>query len=217
MNDRDVELKAMLIVRARSLINDNQIREFVFKALDQAPDYVWTMSASTSAKHHVGETQTEHVLKALRVAEKLMIILEQPATQKHLGKQNLDVFYAAVILHDLYKCGLSGQENRDETGNICTDPMHPLYPPVALKLIKVKENLPAGWAKTVKMLEPMEVTVDQCSWWEDFSLCVTAHMGPWSPLSDHADNACCTFGNFAMLTFLADYLSCQKGIDIDIN
>ncbi len=201
------ELKALLVDRAGDLIIDLQIREFVLKALEMAPDYVWTMPASTSGKHHGGETQTEHVLKALEIAQKLAVVLKQPIFTEKVDQDLIDLFYAAVILHDLYKCGLPGQENRDDTGQVRTDPMHPLYPPVALAQLKV--NNPG--------IGNGESLVARCPWWEAFCFCVTAHMGPWSPLPDHANNACCTFDNLAMLTFLADYLSCQKGITINID
>ena len=201
------ELKNLLFTRAENLIKDGQIRQFVLEALKQAPVYIWTMPASTSGKHHTGETQTEHVLKALTVAEKLMTAIKSGLKHGYGANVSTDLLYAAVILHDLYKCGLPGQENRDIEGNVRTDPMHPLYPAVALRNI--------AWDDPYN--GQCKIKACKCDWWSSFTLCVAAHMGPWSPMPRDIDNIMSSLGNLALMTFLSDYLSCQKGITVDID
>jgi hypothetical protein len=196
----DAPTKEHLLTRVQYLIKNPQIKEFVIKALSQAPDYIWEIQASTSGKHHHGETQTQHVLQALKVGESFCRILESVQLRDEVEPNIInpragDVLMAAIALHDLYKCGLPGRENKDDNGNFRTDPLHPIYPGQVLKTL-------AMWDEKTNTL----VAAQECDWWPMFVQCVSFHSGPWSPLPpDYLLN----FTSLPMLTFLADYVACQ--------
>lgn len=189
--------------RVRELVVHPQLREFVLQALDRAPDYIWQINASTSGKHHRGETQTEHVLRALALAEHLAEAMEHPAFQPFFPPEGPSLLYAVVVLHDLYKCGLPGQERRRPDGGLATDPLHPLYPPQALKDLKV-------WDQE----KGTEVEVCACPWWKSFCEGVVGHMGPWTPEPAARFLLSEGLGSFALLAFLCDYLASRRGVEV---
>ena len=198
-----MDQKEYLFHRVRQLITHPQIREFTLKALEMAPEYIWEINASTSGRYHKGETQTEHVLQALYLAERLGVVLEHPLVKRFMPVEGASLLYAIVVLHDLFKCGLPGQERRRPDGSLATDPYHPLYPAEALKHIKVWDNLAIT-----------EIEVRECSWWSAFVEGVSGHSGPWSPEPFDFSHLR-SLSNFTLLGFLCDYLSCQEGIQID--
>lgn len=196
-------LRSLLIERAAKLITHPQLREFVYLALQYAPDYIWEINASTSGKHHSGETQTEHVLAALALAESLQPALEHHRVQPYLPPEGPSLLYAIVILHDLYKCGLPSQERRWKDGTLATDPLHPLYPPEALKHLELHDDNTGG-----------KIPASRCVWWPRFVQGVAGHMGPWSPASV-SDAGLQNLGDFTLLGFLCDYFASRKNIQID--
>lgn len=196
-----MDQRMFLTIKVSNLIKNQQIKDFVLAALEKAPEYIWTLDASTSGQHHNGETQTEHVIQALVIAEHLADIIEHPVLKELMPPDHLDLLYAAVCLHDLYKCGKPGQVNKID-GKPRTDNMHPLYVPQMLKNIEVLEK------------EHKYIKAENCEWWLPFCRAVALHSGPWSPIPfDRAPLR--SFDNLPMLTFLCDYLASRKGIHID--
>lgn len=87
------------------LIKSEKIREFVKKALSQAPEQFWTAPCSSSGKYHPPEDQVEggaivHSRKAVQVALSLFRFFN---IENQLVK---DKIIAAVILHDIQKNGI---------------------------------------------------------------------------------------------------------------
>ena len=185
------------------LIQSLEIRAFVKVALDNAPKYFWTLKASTSGKYHHGETLLQHVLYALTYAQSHIRML-----QWYWDQETKDVFYAAIFLHDLYRCGMEGRELTDEDGQLRTDRLHPIYPASELARLEIPvEELPYK-----KWEEPFPCF--KFSWFKKFQKAVLSHMGPWSPISDlnpMNDNAL----SLRFHVFLVDYVAsreCQRTI-----
>lgn len=90
------------------LIQNADLRQLVIDTLEAAPDYFYTMPASTTGKYHPAYTLGDgglvrHTKAAVKIAECLLSI-EMYAS---LAKQS-DQIYAALILHDTVKKGLDG-------------------------------------------------------------------------------------------------------------
>ena len=85
-----------------NLIGRPDIKAFVKFALESAPDYFWTVPASTSGKYHPEECRKPgglvyHTRMVVYFVQGLMISMECEAWR--------DELIAAAILHDVYKNG----------------------------------------------------------------------------------------------------------------
>lgn len=86
------------------LIESEKIRDFVRKALESAPPEFWKAPCSLNPDHHPPEDRVEggiiiHSRKAVRVAIALFRFFDIKE------KFAQDKIIAAVILHDIQKCG----------------------------------------------------------------------------------------------------------------
>jgi len=109
--------KVAILRNEIDFIKDELLREFVEYCVDEAPDYFFTMPASTTGKFHPAYTLGEgglikHTKAAVKIAHDLLN-LEQ---NKHL---NADQIITALILHDSIKKGNNGSNY--------TVTEHPLY------------------------------------------------------------------------------------------
>lgn len=101
-------------------IKDEEIKNFVKRALDNAPEEFWIIPCSMTGKHHPLENQGEggnirHLIKCMLIAEKLCDYFQ-------LAERDRDVVYASIILHDIKKHGEPWQEKTDYChGKIASD------------------------------------------------------------------------------------------------
>lgn len=112
-----------------NLIEDEKLRAFIFECLKAAPDYFYTMPASTTGKYHpeycLGEGGlVRHTKAAVKIANDL---LKLEMYSKVAEKK--DEIIAALLMHDSVKKGMDGE------AYTTTD--HPLQ---ASKLIKEVAN-----------------------------------------------------------------------------
>lgn len=184
-------LKVLLFKKCRK-IQGKQMRKFCVLALKSAPDYFWTEPASTSGKHHVGESLVEHVIFAVEYGKEHIRMLEQANKNKWLDRHK-DIFYTALILHDCFRSGMVGREMRDETGKLRTDDLHTVYAPRALKYINLgtKDNPRyACWNLQ----------------WNQLEDAMACHYGPWSPIVHLDPTIDREFHSVALQVFLVDYI-----------
>ena len=109
--------KVAILRKKIDFINDTMLHEFVEYCVEEAPDYFFTMPASTTGKFHPPYTLGEgglikHTKAAVKIAKDLLS-LEQ---NQHL---NADQIITALILHDSIKKG------RGDSKYTVTE--HPLY------------------------------------------------------------------------------------------
>lgn len=91
-----------------SLINNNALRGFIARALDNLPDYFYEMPASTTGKYHPRYTLgtgglVRHTKAAVAIAAELMRL----DMYSHI-KKDWDYIIAALIMHDSVKKGKQG-------------------------------------------------------------------------------------------------------------
>ena len=87
------------------MIKDAHVRDKTKETFLECPRYFWNINASTSGKHHGGETLLEHVLIASSMMTKNV--------WRQLGDKwtdnDRDVSLSAILLHDCWKCGIEGE------------------------------------------------------------------------------------------------------------
>lgn len=191
-----VDLKSLLYSKIQ-LIQSKEIQEFVKVSLDNAPAYFWTLKASTSGKYHHGETLVEHILYALEYGQAHIRML-----QWYWDEETKDLFFAALFLHDLYRCGIEDRESMDEDGFLRTDNLHPIYAASELSRLEMPSK--------TKVDDPFFAY--RFSWFKKFQKAVASHLGPWSPLKELSpmhDNML----SLRLNVFLVDYVvsrQCQR-------
>lgn len=92
-----------------ALVEDERLRAFINECLEAAPDYFYTMPASTTGKYHpqysLGEGGlVRHTKAAVKIANDLLSIEMYSKLAEHK-----DEIIAALILHDSVKKGMDGE------------------------------------------------------------------------------------------------------------
>ncbi|MBO5704742.1 MAG: HD domain-containing protein [Alphaproteobacteria bacterium] len=171
-----------------NLIKMPAIRTLVENCLKAAPDYFWTMPASTTGKYHPEYTLGEgglvrHTKAAVWIANELLRL----DMFKRISQLS-DEIYAALILHDTIKKGMDG------SAYTTTD--HPLR---ASEFVQKVAN-DTGWGdyapvRTIRNL-------------------IETHMGQWN--TDHDGNEVLPRPRTPEQVFvhLCDYLASRKFINI---
>jgi hypothetical protein len=155
-------------------IKDIGILNFTNLALDSIPDILFETPASTSGNFHKGESNGQHILKAIWYGKE---VVKQMNTLKFWNDIATEsCFISALALHDTLKYGLPGREYKydeeacnkmsrpDLLGKLKTDPLHPIYPEFYYADITVGDTK----AKTH-------------SWYKRIMSAIRYHMGPWGP------------------------------------
>lgn len=95
-------------------IKDSNILAFVMECFDElCPEYFWTCPSSSSGKYHprisLGKVGlVRHVKLAVWWGRWLVEAMEEDVFLKHIPKQQLlDEVTAALLMHDMVKCGLT--------------------------------------------------------------------------------------------------------------
>ena len=145
-------------------IRSDIMREFVDYCLDKAPEYFYTMPASTTGKYHPAYTLgngglVRHTKAAVRIAQELLR-LEQYELLPN------DTIISALILHDVIKKG-------DANSNY-TVTEHPVlaYKFVNNCLIEVANDYENRYGIAVYNLFELEVA-EMCA-------LILSHMGQWN-------------------------------------
>jgi len=171
-------------------IRKESIRALVEKCLENAPDYFWSMPASTTGKYHPEYTLGDgglirHTKAAVSIALDLLS-LEQNDT---LVKNFRDEIIAALILHDSVKKG--------RNGGVYTSFTHPLE---ASKFVQ-------------EMSEGMDINKNDVH-----TICrlIETHMGQWT--RDYEGNELLEKPQTEAQKFvhMCDYLASRKNITVNV-
>lgn len=183
-------IKSKTFEKEISLITDNEIRNYIEKALEAAPDYFYTMPASSTGKYHPEYTLGEgglvrHTKAAVKLANDL---LQLELYQKLVPHR--DEILAALILHDSVKKG------RD--GNKFTTIDHPLE---ASRLLKESVSTDVYDSEKISNI---------CSY-------IESHMGQWNTDRSGTEilpKPCSLEQKFV---HLCDYLASRKYLTVTLD
>jgi hypothetical protein len=108
------EEKLKVFEKHIKMISTQAVRDFVEFVLLRVPEYFWTLPISTSGRQHSREeTLVDHIQGCLFIAE---CVIDQ--FDGHWTKKQKDQLFAALILHDCWRCGEVGNEKRFTQKNI---------------------------------------------------------------------------------------------------
>lgn len=170
-------------------IKSDSIRKFVIDCFDElAPDYFWTIAASSSGKHHPKIANKKH---GLIVHTKFCVWWGRKLAESFYG-YDMDVIVASLLLHDLQKFGQS-MDNGWPTLAAYTS-THGMLLAVQIRQL-IKDNTKTfGHGKI-----------------ETIIACVGLHMGKWTDeilgdkwLKEYRNN------NNVKIVQLADYCASRK-------
>ena len=183
--------KSEVFAKELDWIADSNVRDFTSMALDQVPDYFFTMAASTTGKYHptyaLGEGGLVRHTKAAVVMARTMFELEM-MTYSEIEK---DLITAALILHDGAKCGFNG--------STFTVVEHPTA--MAEWLVndmKIYEVLPADRANTILGA-------------------IRSHMGQWNRSRSGVEILPKPATKLERFVHLCDYLASRKFLEIEFD
>lgn len=172
------------------LITSKHLRDFISYCLENAPDYFFTMPASTTGKYHPAYSLGEgglirHTKAAVKIANEL---LRNDLYGKLRPNQNEII--AALIMHDSIKKGING--------SAYTTIDHPLQ---ASKFIK-------GLASEIKYGDEKQIHL----------ICelIESHMGQWN--TDREGNEILPLPKTLEQKFvhLCDYLASRKFLTVEL-
>ena len=92
----------------------DEIKEYCRDMIEQAPDYIWNIPASTSMKYH-NATQCQpggqlyHILMACEIMNYILSL--EYIKNKFSQPKKRDCMRTAICLHDMIKCGLDGGQH----------------------------------------------------------------------------------------------------------
>lgn len=182
-------------------IDDGYIAEFVEEVLsNHTPDYFFEGMASTSGKYHKGETNIEHIVYCMEYGKHVVNMMTKGyyTSNQHWNDIDVDMFYAALLLHDTLKCGPEQHYRFMENGEPGTSTYHPIFPCWEFRDVEV-DNKPAK-------LYP---------WYEPIMIAIATHYGPWSAVSV-LDPISLPGINIGLQVFLTDYVVSRKNIKIEV-
>jgi len=105
-------------------IYDTELREQVEQIfIHHVPDYFWNKPSSSTGKYHATEDNTNlgivnHTRKAFSIFMRLKDSLghKHSRRQNSLSKQQIEYAKAAILLHDTYKYGETGNQYKSDHG-----------------------------------------------------------------------------------------------------
>ena len=169
------------------MIEDTELRGVTELALENAPEYFWTVPASITGKHHSTEDREEqgtirHSAKVGWVAWKLFEVF---GIKPELGM-------SAGLLHDIFKYGRKAKPNMDAYG---------IHGTAAAAWLTKLEFVSANWHEK-HMTEAFKAD------WELICRCVKTHMGRFG---DQAKEFMLSSDLPQKLFHCADVMAASKG------
>jgi len=114
-----------------SKIKNPNIKEFTIKSIEQAPEYFWSVAASSSGRYHPKTSLGEGgLIRHTKSETRIGIELLSLEMFNHYTDDEKDIIVSALLLHDSYKHGINGSK--------ATITEHPL---VAVEQIKSNKEI----------------------------------------------------------------------------
>lgn len=170
---------------------EEDTKEMAAKCIDNAPDYFWEVSASSSFKYHpdfARETPLGLAKHTVAVCRYLNYLLEPECMRNQYTTHERDLLRIAAIIHDMWKSG--NQEDYEKSKWTKFD--HPL--------IASGHVLFMGWIPENDRIFISNV--------------VSAHMGQWNTDKRSGIVLPKPTDKYQIILHLADYLASRKDIEM---
>ena len=178
-----------------TFVNDD-IKEFAIELLDDLPEYIWSVGASSTGKYHPAYSLGEGGLMRhqMAVVRFLNFFFELEQYNSKLTTREMDLMRLAGLVHDGRKSG--SQEDYQKSKYTKFD--HPLLVGEFIKENKANLNF----------------TDDEIQFLSD---AIASHMGPWT--KDYDGNEVLPYPKTKYQNFvhMCDYLASKKFLNVDFD
>lgn len=200
-NKESVEqMKHELFITELHTIENEDIREFAEKVLDDAPDYFFHVAASSTGKYHpkyaLGDGGLmRHTKAVIRFYNHLMSVEQN---QSMFTDREIDLGRVACLAHDIQKSG--NNEYYEEKSNGGENKVFTVF------------NHPLLAAKYIMSYKDVYLTEEELKF---IALAIGSHMGQWNT-DKHNPNIILPKPKTEMqkIIHLADYLASRKDLDV---
>ena len=168
----------------------DEIREYCRDMIEQAPDYIWTIPASTSMKYH-NATQCQpggqlyHILMACEIMNYILGL--EYIKNKFSQPKKRDCMRTAICLHDMIKCGLDGGQY--------TVHEHPVLAQKWVEETTVEHDIDSRLKKYIGRL-------------------IASHSGEWTSSNRSTTVLPSVENDEQFITHLCDYLGSRANLDM---
>ncbi|MDD3039714.1 hypothetical protein [Bacteroides sp.] len=183
-------------------IDSDIVKDFVDYCLARAPEYFYTMPASTTGKYHPAYTLgngglVRHTKAAVRIAEELLR-LEQYSHLPH------DTIISALILHDVIKKG--------DANSQWTATEHPV---LACAFVEKCLADCAGYLETIHGPVAYQLFIENVV--PEMCDLIRSHMGQWNTNKFGQEIMPKPFSSAEKFVHLCDYLASRKFITCEVD
>lgn len=175
-------------------IENEDIKEFAIVLLDNLPEYIWSVPASSTGKYHPVYSLGEGGLMRHQIAvvRFLNFFLELEQYSSKLTSREMDLMRVAGLVHDGMKSGSQEQF----AANKYTKFEHPIL--MATKVREMTGYIPEN---------ELELIADA----------ISKHMGAWNTSKKSSTILPKPNDKFSRMLHLADYLSSRKSLTMDFD
>ena len=175
-------------------IKNEDIKEFAVALLDELPEYIWTVPASSTGKYHPAYSLGDGGLMRHQIAvvRFLNFFFELEQYNSKLTSREMDLMRVAGLVHDGMKSGTQEQFEKSKY----TKFEHPM-----LMAIKVRET--TGYLP----LNELELIADA----------ISKHMGQWNTDKKSSITLSKPSDKFSRMLHVADYLASRKVLTMEFD
>lgn len=173
-------------------IENEDIKEFAVALLDELPEYIWTVPASSTGKYHPAYSLGDGGLMRHQIAvvRFLNFFFELEQYGSKLTSREMDLMRVAGLVHDGMKSGTQEQFEKSKY----TKFEHPML--MAIKVRECTDYLP---------LNELELIADV----------ISKHMGQWNTDKKSSITLPKPSDKFSRMLHVADYLASRKSLTMD--
>lgn len=183
-----------LVEPVLNTIENEDIKEFAIVLLDNLPEYIWTVPASSTGKYHPAYSLGDGGLMRhqMAVVRFLNFFFELEQYNSKLTSREMDLMRVAGLVHDGMKSGSQEQFS----SNKYTKFEHPIL--MATKVRETTGYLPEN---------ELELIADV----------ISKHMGQWNTDKKSSITLPKPSDKFSRMLHVADYLSSRKALTMDFD
>lgn len=195
------EEKLNVFKRELSFIKNQDIRDITEELIKDVPDYFFEIPASSTGKYHPNYALGKGGLVRHTKAAVLFANILSTPNPFNFTSDELDICYAALILHDSRKSGIS-----DEAKSQYSRFDHPL---LAANAVKNYFNFTEEFLSVDEQAKQIQTICN------NISSAISSHMGQWNTSSYNPDIILpLPETNIQKFVHMCDYLASRKELDI---